>query len=1371
MSALKCPQCGAPLDASSAELACPACLLRLGLEPGPGTDENGAPGIASQGLGLPRAFGPYELIEELGRGGMGVVYRARQASLNRSVAVKLLLAGAYSSEAALDRFRLEAAAAAGLQHPNIVEIHDFGEVDGQPYYAMDLVGGPNLAELCGGRPLPARSAAELLCTLAGAVEYAHRRGILHRDLKPSNVLVGESGRPRIADFGLVKLLGSNEGATMPGQMLGSPSYAAPEQAAGRFAEIGVSSDVYGLGALFYHLVTGRAPFNAATPIETLRLVLDSEPPPPRLLNPSLPRDLETICLKCLSKDPARRYATAAEVVEDVERFLAERPIRAQPPGVWYRIAKFTRRHRAGVAATAAVMLALAGGLALALVGFRRAVIQRQAADAARAQAEQLVGVMTKDLKPVLEQRGGGLELRQVAESAVRYFDSLPPERRNTATDGQHAAALAAVARLRGLSHGDFAGAAAAMEAALALGAKVAREHPDDPAAAAALLWNEWELARISGDNDAEWSLSRQTEFLRRWRELSARFPDDFRIECYLAEVLATYAQVALVHGRKAEAGDAARQSRSLVEALVAARPDDKSLGELMVKCQDALGTGEWGAGYLGENVEALERILEDRRAALTVDPDNFRLRRQIADAARILSLQVWPRATNRAREAETIAREHYRVLLERNPGDQEIRRLFAMAQTIECRQLLLFDPQIEETRKAIRARDVLLEPFEDRKDYHGVCEARVNDSLALALLAAMAGDTAGARAGLDEAGRRFEPWHKWMAKDTVVHSLTRARYLQLVGLVEWWLRDWQELERSARETTRTIEAGLQLEPEHWELRIRGEMARCSTGIAWVGMGRAVDGVALLREALPRLRGMDQRFWMLDKYFVQMSATLALIERLAESGESDEARRLSQAVLLVRGSTWLEPWSWAREQMVACVQVSLARSMDAADTPLRIAMLDRAEATLAQAEADGHPTVFGRKAREKVEPLRTAALAEVELDRLEKLATHLDVAAGTDRTVVARMIESDVAAWNVAWNASATGSPSAREVQGAIRERCRALVVLHPGSMGGRFLLARAHRMPCFVHLAVDGRPEPAREAFRAYDVQLEPFDGLPGYEPVGQVRMINRLQLAQLAASVGDVAAVKAELAEARRRYAVCLERLESDATERRWLRARFLQEAAWCAWWQRDWGELGRAAHELLGEIETGRTARPDDDELQVRLAYARGFAALALQGEGRHAEALPLLREARKLLYTCPPGEGAWDRFFLIHPVQIGIGESLRQTGSVRSARNWAEQILSLREGEFPRARDSWYRYKRLAELQIVVAGLLDPSVPAEAMRRAELLNRASRLLAPANVEGRLTVDVQELLAKIANLRGVGAIEGSKTGSTGDGYRFGVP
>jgi len=217
-----CPSCNAVFHTRSSDGLCPACLLRsaLGEEDDELEEESGR-------LKLPHRFGPYEFTEEIGRGGMGVVYLARQSTLNRTVAVKLLLSGAYSSEAALRRFQLEAEAAAGLQHPNIVGIHDYGEWEGQPYYAMDLIPGRNLADLCDGRPLPPARAAEILRDLAQAVHYAHQKGILHRDLKPSNVLIGEDGRPRITDFGLAKWLENSAGATVSGQMLGSPRSATP----------------------------------------------------------------------------------------------------------------------------------------------------------------------------------------------------------------------------------------------------------------------------------------------------------------------------------------------------------------------------------------------------------------------------------------------------------------------------------------------------------------------------------------------------------------------------------------------------------------------------------------------------------------------------------------------------------------------------------------------------------------------------------------------------------------------------------------------------------------------------------------------------------------------------------------------------------------------------------------------------------------------------------------------------------------------------------------------------------------------------------------------------------------------------------------
>jgi serine/threonine-protein kinase len=430
-------------------------------------------------------FGPYEFTEEIGRGGMGVVYLARQTTLNRTVAVKLLLSGAYSSEAALRRFQLEAEAAAGLQHPNIVGIHDYGEWEGQPYYAMDLIPGRNLADLCDGRPLPAARAAEILRDLAQAVHYAHQKGILHRDLKPSNVLIGEDGRPRITDFGLAKWLDNSAGATVSGQMLGSPSYASPEQASGRLDKIGVASDVYGLGALFYHLLTGRAPFNASTPAETLRLVLNTDPAPPRLLNPTLPRELETICLKCLAAEPERRYASAAALGEDLGRYLDNRPILARPPNAIYRLRKFTARHRAAVTVAAVLVAVLIGAsvvsslLALRATRAERAQAQQRAlAEVERANAEDLLAFMLGDLRTQLARMGRLDVLESIGDKAMTYFGSRKAGELSDTALARHAQALTQIGEIR-MAQARYADATVAFTEAYQRAAALAAKRPDN----------------------------------------------------------------------------------------------------------------------------------------------------------------------------------------------------------------------------------------------------------------------------------------------------------------------------------------------------------------------------------------------------------------------------------------------------------------------------------------------------------------------------------------------------------------------------------------------------------------------------------------------------------------------------------------------------------------------------------------------------------------------------------------------------------------------------------------------------------------------------------------------------------------------------
>jgi tRNA A-37 threonylcarbamoyl transferase component Bud32 len=365
-----CPQCGKPLSSDAPQGLCPECLLKAAL-PGQSALEPSATGprdpppataIAPEAGVRVRYFGDYELLEEIARGGMGVVWKARQMSLNRDVALKMIRAGALASPEEVRRFLREAEAAANLQHPNIVAIHEVGEHGGQHYFSMDYVAGRDLGALVKQGPLSARAAARYVMIIAEAIHFAHQRGTLHRDLKPQNVLIDAADQPRITDFGLAKIMKDDSRLTQSGVVMGSPSYMPPEQAAGRYGDIGPAGDVYSLGAMLYELLTGRPPFRAATVLATLRDVMGAEPVPPRRLKADVPLDLETICLKCLEKAPSARYPTARALAEELGRFLKGEPILARPASAVRKAVSWARRHPGTLAALAAlVMVALAFG--------------------------------------------------------------------------------------------------------------------------------------------------------------------------------------------------------------------------------------------------------------------------------------------------------------------------------------------------------------------------------------------------------------------------------------------------------------------------------------------------------------------------------------------------------------------------------------------------------------------------------------------------------------------------------------------------------------------------------------------------------------------------------------------------------------------------------------------------------------------------------------------------------------------------------------------------------------------------------------------------------------------------------------------------
>ena len=348
-----CAKCGATVFADSPRGFCSICLFRTGL--GSLDRENDGEEEWSR---LQMEFGDYDLLQEIGRGGQGVVYRARQKSLNRTVALKIIALGQWATKSHLKRFRLEAEAAAGLNHPSIVPIYEVGERDGACYFSMGLIDGGQLDAIAKREPVPARRAAELIAKVARTVHYAHDHGILHRDIKPGNILLNAKGEPHLTDFGLARLVETESSVTQTLDVLGTPSYMAPEQAVGNNAAVSSATDVYGLGAVFYQLLTGQPPFAGGATYETIKLLLDTEPRPPRLLNPKVDRDLSTICLKCLEKNPKRRYSSALALAEDLERWLKHEPIKARRVGPLVRGRKWVRRNPS-IAVMAAMLLALA----------------------------------------------------------------------------------------------------------------------------------------------------------------------------------------------------------------------------------------------------------------------------------------------------------------------------------------------------------------------------------------------------------------------------------------------------------------------------------------------------------------------------------------------------------------------------------------------------------------------------------------------------------------------------------------------------------------------------------------------------------------------------------------------------------------------------------------------------------------------------------------------------------------------------------------------------------------------------------------------------------------------------------------------------
>lgn len=414
-AARTCADCGAALPPGTTREVCDGCVtVRNTVIAAPPP-----PAATPKSPAVP-ALADYEILGEVARGGAGVIYRARQRSLNRTVALKMILSGEFASPDAVQRFRVEAEAAASLDHPNIVPIYQIGEENGQHFFSMKLVEGEILSRRIREKPMAPRESARLVATVARAIHYGHQRGILHRDLKPSNILVTPDATPYVVDFGLAKRVDAEEALTKTGDIMGTPSYMAPEQMEGK-STFTTAVDVYGLGGILYELLTGQPPFRGETMASIMRKVLEEEPAPPRSIVPGIDPDLDTITLKCLEKIPGKRYATADQLAEDLERWLAGEPIHARAVTTWTRGLKWVRRRPAAAALIAVSALAL---VTVAVGGVLFSIRTEQARLEAVEAEHEFELALTRDVAGRLES-----DLQRVAQIPTMLADALAHKER------------------------------------------------------------------------------------------------------------------------------------------------------------------------------------------------------------------------------------------------------------------------------------------------------------------------------------------------------------------------------------------------------------------------------------------------------------------------------------------------------------------------------------------------------------------------------------------------------------------------------------------------------------------------------------------------------------------------------------------------------------------------------------------------------------------------------------------------------------------------------------------------------------------------------------------------------------------------------
>jgi serine/threonine-protein kinase len=772
--------------------------------------------------------GPYSIQRLLGRGGMGIVFAARQARPQRLVALKMILAGGHLDRQRLERFRKESEIVAQLRHRNIIAVHEVGEHEGRPYFTMDHADGGSLAQKLATAPLAPRAAAELILALAGAIDSAHARGFLHRDLKPSNILLDGDGTPRISDFGLAKQFQVEGGAAPAGQtetgaILGTPNYMAPEQA-GNNKNIGPAADIYALGAILYECLTGRPPFRAATVLETLDQLRTQDPVPPSRLQPGVPRDLQTICLKCLAKGPERRYASARELADDLGRVLRGEPIRARPVSPWERAWKWTRRQPALAALIAVSALSLSGFVLAILVYNARlqaavtvAQEQQERADAGYREARETLNRMLARLE---DRRLGEVprlkELqRALLEDALRFYQATlqgqdspgPQVQLDTAEATRRAAAIQ-------MALGQYAAAEETIHHALGLIESLPRE-PQDATATQGLLASCYKTLGLIANNRARWDdaeryqhlalevherLSRGAPDAEQWQSELAGDEHNLGVACYFTQ-------------RWPEAEGHYNRAIAIWDRLVLDHPKEERYQLARADTYLNLGNVWQDTGAVDKAVKAFKKVEDVLQQATRQRPPQGRIALTLAGA-----YVNWGEALRASQQAEMALARHSaavelaEAVFRQEPQYNEARaRVWqargTRAQTYEA--LHRYSDAVKEWDRAVEL-DIDPNPWV-RRAFRAMALARAAEhARASAEVAILAGDAAVSADGLyslactsalcisaAQADKRLAPARREdLARGHASQAIALLRRLQAQG----WFRD-AEHAKALREDT------------------------------------------------------------------------------------------------------------------------------------------------------------------------------------------------------------------------------------------------------------------------------------------------------------------------------------------------------------------------------------------------------------------------------------------------------------------------------------------------------------------------------------------------------------------------------------------